>query len=141
MHSEIHNKLHWEQKDNISTEMYLKTIFLLREEKKADPKPVDIVKELNLSKGSVSEMLKKLDEVGFIEYESYGKIKLSKKGLEKAKNVVRKYLVIKQFLEKVLKIDKAKTHDEACNLEHGFSDESIAKLNILMKIMKKNHDA
>ena len=132
------NKLHGRQKHRISTEMYLKTIYLLREESKKDPRPVDIVNELELSKGSVSEMLKKIADEGFIEYESYGNIKLTDKGLEKAKNVVRKYLVIKEFLEKVLKISHDKVHDEACNLEHAFSDESIAKLNILLRIFEKD---
>ena len=131
-------KLHGKQKHRISTEMYLKTIFLLKEEKNDDPRPVDIVNGLGLSKGSVSEMIKKLNEENLIEYESYGKIKLTEKGLEKAKNVVRKYLVIKEFLKDVLKITESKIHDEACNLEHAFSDESIAKLNILLKIFKKD---
>ncbi len=136
----IHShRLHGSQKDKISTEMYLKTIFLFQESKKEDPRPVDIVNELELSKGSVSEMMKKLAEEGLIKYESYGKIKLTKKGLESAKNVVRKYLVIKKFLLDILKIDAAKVHDEACNLEHGFSDESIAKLNILMKLFEKKN--
>ena len=59
-------RLHGKQKNKISTEMYLKSIFLLREEKKEDPRPVDIVKDLDLSKGSVSEMLKKLSEESLI---------------------------------------------------------------------------
>lgn len=138
MSSEMHHRLHGKQKDNISTEMYLKTIFLLKEKNKEDPKPVDIVNELRLSKGSVSEMLKKLDDEGLIEYESYGKIKLSQKGLEKAKNVVRKYKIIREFLEKKLKIAPEKIHEEACNLEHGFSDESIARLNIFLRLSEKN---
>ena len=138
---EIHyHKLHGTQKDKISTEMYLKTIFLLHEKKSQEPRPVDIVNELELSKGSVSEMLKKLSDEKLIKYESYGKIKLTEKGIEKAKNVVRKYLVIKKFLLDILKIDPEKVHDEACNLEHGFSDESIAKLNILMKLFEKHSD-
>lgn len=126
-------KLHGKQKNKISTEMYLKTIFLLKEEKKEALRPVDIVKELNLSKGSVSEMLKKLSGEGLIEYESYRRIELTKKGSEKAKNVVRKYSTIKRFLLGVLKINPEKVHDEACNLEHAFSDESIARLQIIMK--------
>ncbi len=127
--------LHSSQKDKISTEMYLKTIFLLQE-KGIQPKPVDLVNELELSKGSVSEMVKKLTEEGVINYESYGVITLTKKGLQKAKNVVRKYLTVKEFLINVLKTPIDKVHDEACNLEHAFSDSSIAKLNVLNKIKK-----
>jgi DtxR family transcriptional regulator, Mn-dependent transcriptional regulator len=131
------NKLHSKQKDKISTEMYLKTIFLLNE-KKNDVKPVDLVNELGLVKGSVSEMIKKLSDQGLINYESYGSITLTKKGLTKAKNVVRKYLTVKRFLRDVIKTSPDKIHDEACNLEHAFSDESIAKLNVLNKLMEQN---
>ena len=44
---------------------------------------------------------------------------------------------IKHFLKDILKISPETVHDEACNLEHAFSDESIAKLNILLKLMEK----
>jgi DtxR family transcriptional regulator, Mn-dependent transcriptional regulator len=130
-------KLHGHQKNKISKEMYLKTIFLLKEEHNKDPKPVEIANELQLSKGSVSEQLKKLAEDGVINYESYGAVTLTEIGLQHAKNVVRKYLTIRIFLTNFLNIEATKAHEEACNLEHGFSDESIAKLNILMKALKK----
>jgi len=131
-------KLHRKQKNKISTEMYLKTIFLLKEEKNKDPRPIDVVKKLDLSKGSVSEMLKKLAEEGLIKYKSYSIIKLTKKGLKRAKNVIGRYLVIKKFLSDILKINPEKVHDEACELEHGFSDESIDKLDSFMKSFKKH---
>jgi DtxR family transcriptional regulator, Mn-dependent transcriptional regulator len=127
--------LHSNQKDKISTEMYLKTIFLLQEQG-IKPKPVDLVKELKLSKGSISEMIKKLTDDKLINYESFGNITFTKKGLQKAKNVVRKYLTVKDFLINVLKVPLDKVHDEACNLEHAFSDESIVKLNVLNKLKK-----
>ncbi len=130
-------KLHGNQKNKISKEMYLKTIFIFKEEHGKDPKPVDIAKELHLSKGSVSEQLKNIADEGLIHYESYGFITLTEKGLQDAKNVVRKYLTIKKFLTQHLNIKDADAHEEACNLEHGFSDESVAKLNILMMYLEK----
>lgn len=125
--------IHPQQKDNISTEMYLKTIFLLREATHQDPRPVDVVKALHLSKGSVSEMLKKLAEEKYIDYHSYGSIALTLKGLKKARNVMRKYLIIKRFLADYLRVAPAHVHGEACALEHAFSDESIKKLEALLK--------
>ena len=136
--AEIHSKkLHIKQKDKISTEMYMKTIYQLQEKIGEDIRPVDLVRELELTKGSVSEMVKKLADEGFILYESYGKIKLTEKGIKTAKNVLRKYLTVKKFLKDILKTNPETLHDEACNLEHAFSDESIAKLNILIKLMEK----
>ena len=128
MHQRYPDKLHGKQKDRISTEMYLKTIFQLKEKLKSDPRPIDIVNELELSKSSVSEMLRKLDEDGFLVYESYGKAKLTSKGIEMAKGVVKKFKIIERFLSEILKIPKEKIYDEACNLEHAFSDYSIERL-------------
>ena len=126
-------KLHRNQKNKISTEMYLKSIFLFKEKNNQDPRPVDIVKDLKLSKGTVSEMLKKLGNKGFVDYASYNKIKLTKKGLEKAETVVERYLIIKQFLTKVLNVPREEAHDEACNLEHAFSDDSVSRLKEIIK--------
>ena len=77
-------------------------------------------------------------EENYIKYESYGEINLTEKGLKRAKNVKKKYVVIKKFLDEVLKFDTSKSHIEACNLEHAFSDESITKLNTLLKFLEKN---
>ena len=112
--------------------MYLKTIFLFKQDNERNPKPVDLVRELGLSKSSVSEMLKKLDSEGLLKYESYSNVVFTAKGLKYAQKVLYKYLVIEKFLIKVLKIDKKKAFDEACDLEHGFSDESVKKLEKLV---------
>ena len=61
-------KLHTKEKHKISSEMYLKTIFLLKDKNNEDPRPIDTAKELEITKGSVSEMLKKLADDGDIEF-------------------------------------------------------------------------
>ncbi|MBT3465152.1 metal-dependent transcriptional regulator [archaeon] len=131
-------RLHKNQKERISTDMYLKSILEYELDNGKKSKPIEIVKSLNLTKGSVSEMIKKLEEENYIKYESYGEINLTEKGLKRAKNVKKKYVVIKKFLDEVLKFDTSKSHIEACNLEHAFSDESITKLNTLLKFLEKN---
>ena len=130
-------KIHIEQKDRMSTEMYLKTIYILSEENDGNVKPVDLINKMNLSKASVSEMLKKLKEDELVTYSRYEDISLTKKGIVKGKNILRKYIIIKKFLEEVLKLDKEKCPEEACNLEHAFSDESVARLNIVMKLLEE----
>ena len=136
MHQRYPDKVHGKQKDRISTEMYLKTIYQLKERNKEDPRPIDIVHNLELSKSSVSEMLGKLAREGYIKYESYGKVTLTDKGLKMAESVVKKFKIIEQFLKNVLKIPSDKVYDEACNLEHAFSDYAIEKLEDVLKCMK-----
>ena len=125
--------LHGSHKEKISKEMYLKTIFLFKQDNDKSPKPVDLVKELELSKSSVSEMLKKLQEDGLVKYESYSSIELTKKGLTYAKRVLSRYLIIKEFLVHHLGVSVKRANEEACDLEHGFSDDSISKLEKYMK--------
>ena len=95
-------RLHKNQKERISTDMYLKSILEYELDNGKKSKPIEIVKSLNLTKGSVSEMIKKLEEENYIKYESYGEINLTEKGLKRAKNVKKKYVVIKKFLDEVL---------------------------------------
>ncbi|MCM2325480.1 MAG: metal-dependent transcriptional regulator [Candidatus Woesearchaeota archaeon] len=127
--------MHADQKNKISKEMYLKEIYLLRDQ---DPKPMDLIRKMKVSKSSVSEMLKKLAEEGVIRYESFGTITLTDKGIMEAMNVLRKYLVIKKFLKDTLMLPEEQLHEEACNLEHAFSDASIARLNIF-NLGKEKH--
>ena len=84
-------RLHKNQKERISTDMYLKSILEYELDNGKKSKPIEIVKSLNLTKGSVSEMIKKLEEENYIKYESYGEINLTEKGLKRAKNVKKKY--------------------------------------------------
>ena len=113
--------------------MYLKTIYLLKQENHEDPRPLAIAQELDIAKGSVSEMLHKLAQEGLIQHESYGKVLLTKKGSAQAQKVLGKYEIIRDFLSNILKVNPKKVHEEACNLEHAFSDESIERLKKLLK--------
>jgi|TARA_B100001971_G_C18197088_1_gene542161 DtxR family Mn-dependent transcriptional regulator len=107
-------------------EDYLRAIYhFLEEENKTEVKSVDISDYLNLSKATVSEMLKKLMKEGLIQSAHYGKIKLTKKGLVESKDITKKHRIIEVFLSTTLNINPKLIHDEAHRLEHAFSNESI----------------
>ncbi|OIO66158.1 iron (metal) dependent repressor, DtxR family protein [Candidatus Woesearchaeota archaeon CG_4_10_14_0_2_um_filter_57_5] len=125
-------KLHAGQKNKITTEMYLKAIYLISDGKSGPAKSVEIAEELNLSKGSVSEMLKKLADDGLIAHQPYADVELTVKGKNAAKKVVRRYSVIRDFLESI-GVPHAVAHHDACNFEHAASDETITKLETLLK--------
>jgi len=75
-------------------------------------------------------MVKKLADEKFIE-EDTTTLSLTQKGEKFAIIVLQKYTIIKEFLEKTLKLENA--HDEACNLEHAFSLEAVQKLDLFLK--------
>ena len=112
-------------------EDYLGAIYRLMEENK-DVKSVDVAEYLNVSKPSVSEMLKSMDNDGFIRYKKYSKIKLTKKGFDSARNMTTRHRIIEAFLKEMLKINQKMVHKEAHKLEHAFSNESIERIRKLL---------
>lgn len=103
------------------TEEYLELLVRYKEEKK-QPKVKSLSKDLGISPASVSEMLGKLSKKGFVDYEKYGEIKLTKKGGKIGKEVLRKHRFIERFLMRI-GVKKSKAHKEACALEHVLSDD------------------
>jgi len=117
---------------SVNKEDYLRAIYHLMEEKE-HVRSVDVSFYLNVTKPSVSEMLRSLDKDRFIEYRKYSKIKLTRRGLNTAQNLTARHRIIETFLKDTLKISPQKIHNEAHKLEHAFSDDSIVKLSKLLK--------
>ncbi len=113
---------------------YLKTIYHLQKNKNRAIKSVELAKDLGVSKASVNEMIKKLANSGLVEYKRYTSINLTKRGIREAERIVYKHKILEGFLLNILGIKKSKIHSEAHKLEHDFSDDSIKKLE---KILKK----
>ena len=83
--------------------------------------PVDIAVRLNVRAPSVTGMLKRLAELGLIQYESGRGARLSEIGLKEARRVIRRHRLVELFLHKVLKIDWSEIDAEAEALEHAIS--------------------
>jgi len=109
-----------------SKEDYLRIIYELGGKQ---VKAVDIAKNLNISKPSVSEMIKKLIKARLVQAKSYGKIFLTKQGIIEAKKISHRYHTIRKFATNILKHSDDKAHEIAHKLEHHFSHESVNKLN------------
>ena len=118
-------------------EDYLRGIYILEEEK-GEIKSIDLSHYLNVSKPSVSEMVKELNKKGLISYKKYSTLKFTSKGRKIAQMLTSKHRLIELFLKKILKINSKNIHQEAHRLEHAFSDESITKLRKLLGNPKKD---
>jgi len=122
-----------------STENYLRTIYYLYEKDKSKGiRSIDIAKELNISKPSVSEMVKKLIKKDFIKSNPYSNIFFTKKGLKEARRVMHNHRIIEVFLKDILNYDLSNVHEEAHKLEHAFSKESIKRLDKFLNNPKKS---
>jgi len=114
-----------------SIEDYLKTIYILTR-KKDFAKTSDISLALNVRPPSVTEMMQKLNKMGFVFYEKYKGIALTKKGEELAKNVHKRNETVFNFL-KIIGVDKEIAEYDACKMEH---DLNPTTMNYLTKFVK-----
>ena len=110
-----------------SIEDYLKAIYDLSQTKQP-VSTTDISKTLKVAPASVTEMLKKLAENGYITHSPYHGTRLTTSGRRTAENIVRKHRLLERFLHDVLKVDKTQVHDQACGMEHSLSDEAAESL-------------
>jgi DtxR family transcriptional regulator, Mn-dependent transcriptional regulator len=116
---------------NTSKENYLRTIFrFCNEEGKI--KTAQIAEKLGISNAAVTDMMKKLSREGYVKYERYKDIKLTKLGESFAKNMVRRHRIWELFLNRIVKLSWDKVHDEAENLEHSSSDELIDRMEEML---------
>ena len=108
-----------------SIEDYLKGIYTLKKKKEYSNKK--LAEYLNISPASVSEMIKKLVNEGYLTSEKK-KVKLTEKGSNFALDIIRKHRVWEVFLFEKLGYDKEDVHKEAEILEHVTSNKLLQKL-------------
>ncbi len=109
-------------------EEYLETILYLIRKNQGPAKTKQISEELNVSPPSVTEMIKKLNSSGLVEYTPYQGVELTEKGTDQAVRIKRKHQVLEAFLADVLDFDRKEAHKEACELEHAVSDAVLERL-------------
>lgn len=81
-------------------------------------------KELGIAPGSVTQMLKKLETLGYIDYTPYRGASLTDEGMKIAQKITRKHRILEKFLRDVLKVKEENVHEQACEMEHSLSDEA-----------------
>lgn len=113
----------------ISTENFLKTIYLLTHDDDQDPSPSAIARILNISNAAVTDMARKLDAKELVDYQKYKNLKLTPKGEELAVKTIRRHRLWEAFLQEVLDVPLDKVHDEAESLEHHVSDYLTEKID------------
>jgi DtxR family Mn-dependent transcriptional regulator len=93
----------------------------------------EIAKYFKIAPASVTEMVKKLSEKGYVNYSPYHGSTLTQKGLQEAKKITRKHRLLERFLADVLRISHDKVHAQACEMEHDLSDEAAESLCRFLK--------
>lgn len=109
-----------------SAEDYLETILMLKS-KNGAVRSIDIVRELNYSKPSVSVAMKRLRENGYIEMDADGFISLLPPGEAIASRIYTRHRVLTKALIQ-LGVSPEIAAADACKMEHDLSEESFEQI-------------
>lgn len=115
-----------------SREMYLETILLLKK-RMGLVRSIDIAKELEFSRPSVSRAVKILTENDYITVDDDGYIELTDKGKNKAKDIYEKHKVLTTFLVDIIKVSPEIAEEDACRIEHFISDDTFQGIKKFME--------
>ena len=97
-----------------------------------------LAKHLNLTAGTITTMVKRFVEDGWMEYQSRKGCRLTEKGLCLALQQQRKHRLIEYFLTNRLTMHIEDVHSEAEVLEHAVSDKVLAYMDEFLGFPK--HD-
>jgi Mn-dependent DtxR family transcriptional regulator len=115
-------------------EDYLEVIYKLIQEK-GYARSTDIAHHLGVRPPSVTEMVQRLDENGFLVYERYRGIMLTEAGESVAKSVLRRHALLFEFLT-LLGVDKEIADLDACGMEHCLHPETVNVISCFLTCLK-----
>ena len=109
-----------------TTEEYVEIIFVLQN-RNGSAKTGEISSEMAIRPSSVTEMLQKLQEEGFILYEPYKGAQLTDAGKKLAQELMKKHKIIADFLE-IIGVQRDLAEADACQIEHHVTRKTLQRL-------------
>ena len=119
-----------------SLEDYLETILELQTTNTV-ARSKDIAEKLNIKRGSVTGMLKKLATQELINYEPYGYVTLTAKGKKIAQEIEGRHQVFRDFLHDIVGVDEQTADETACRIEHAMNAATFKKFKAFIESVKK----
>ncbi len=98
---------------------------------------LDISRYMHVSAPSVTKMLQRLDENGFLEYEKYHGINLTDKGIQVAEGIRQKHGILLEFFE-ILGVGYETANQDAEGIEHHLNPKTIKQLRKFITFLKAN---
>lgn len=114
-----------------SVEDYLETILQLQK-KLGQVRSIDIAREMNFSKPSVSVAMKNLREKAYITVSEEGYISLTESGKKRAENVLERHTILSDWLISI-GVSQDTALEDACKVEHDLSEESFEAIKKAVK--------
>lgn len=106
-------------------EDYLEVIYELIKQK-GYASTVDISNYLNIRSPSVTKMIQRLDESGYLNYEKYRGINLTDDRIRIAKSIRNRHEILAEFF-RMIGVDKEIANNDAEGIEHHLHHERLKK--------------
>ncbi|MDZ7851017.1 MAG: metal-dependent transcriptional regulator [Halodesulfurarchaeum sp.] len=113
-------------------EDYLKVIYDLQDDD-TRVAPSAIATAMGVKPPTVTTMLQRMHDNGFVNYEPYQGARLTTRGERRALEVVRHHRLLELFLTEQLGYDWSDVHDEADALEHYISEKLEARIATVLE--------
>lgn len=97
-----------------------------------------LAQKLNVKDSSASKMVKRLGELGFVNYEKYGAVTLTNEGIKLGEYLLRRHNTIENFL--IFIGCKEEVLIQAELIEHIINDDTVKNMESLYNFFKSNKD-
>ena len=115
---------------SLTVENYVKAIYQLAHGAEGGAVATgQISAALGVLPGTVTSMLKTLDESNLATYTPYEGVRLTPSGRGLALRVLRRHRLIEQFLSQTLNLSWDEVHEEAEHMEHAVSDSLVDRID------------
>jgi len=119
-------------------EDYAKAIYAIAEEREGPVLNGEVAQRIGVTPATATSMLKRLADLGLVDYRPYKGVSLTPTGERVALEVIRHHRLIEAYLSEALGMDNDRVHQEAEVLEHYISEE-LEQL-IAAKLGEPSHD-
>lgn len=96
-----------------------------------------IAKALNVTMSSASKMAKKLATEELIEFQRYGNITLTEKGMEVGKQLAKNHDVLARFFQHI-HVEEDMIEEEVNKIEFSISRDAIEKIDVFLNRYKSS---
>lgn len=111
-----------------SVEDYLKALYILQEESDGGVSNSRLSEKMGVASASVTNMVKRLSQMGLVDYESYYGTKLTESGRKIALEMIRHHRLLELYLKEMMGYSWDEVHEEAEKLEHHISEQFEDKI-------------
>jgi DtxR family Mn-dependent transcriptional regulator len=119
-------------------EDYAKAIYAISQQRDGLVLNGEVAQRLGVAPATATSMLKRLADLGFVDYVPYKGVSLTPAGERVALEVIRHHRLIEAYLSEALGMPSDRVHEEAEVLEHYISEDLEAL--IAAKLGEPSHD-